>query len=129
MSSVQGCKIIWCLLSTVAKLSGVFCPQWQKNVVSFVHPGKKVWCLLFTLAKNAWCLLGLVSFVRLPTADLSFDILQFARCHSFLTYKYFFYGWIRVAIGIIHIIAITRFIRYRKLLLLHVSISMHRPVQ
>ena len=66
MSSVQGCKIIWCLLSTVAKLSGVFCPQWQKNVASFVHPGKKVWCLLFTLAKNAWCLLGLVSFVRLP---------------------------------------------------------------
>ena len=35
-------------------------------MVSFVHPGKKVWCLLFTLAKNAWCLLGLVSFVRLP---------------------------------------------------------------
>ena len=37
-------------------------------------------------------------------ADLSFDILQFARCHSFLTYKYFCYGWIRVAIGIIQII-------------------------
>ena len=44
MSSVQGGKIVWCLLSTVAKLSGVFCPQWQKGVVSFAHPGKK--CLV-----------------------------------------------------------------------------------
>ena len=42
MSSVHGGKIVWCLLSTVAK---------------------KMWCLLFTLAKIAWCLLGLVSFV------------------------------------------------------------------
>ena len=41
VSSVHGGKIVWCLLSTVAK-----------NVVSFVHPGK-----------IAWCLLGLVSFV------------------------------------------------------------------
>ena len=41
MSSVQGGKIVWCLLSTVAKLSGVFCPQWLKGVVSFVHLGKK----------------------------------------------------------------------------------------
>ena len=41
MSSVHGGKVVWCLLSTVAK-----------NVVSFVHPGK-----------IAWCLLGLVSFV------------------------------------------------------------------
>ena len=40
VSSVHGGKIVWCLLSTVAKLSGVFCPRWQKNVVSFVHPGK-----------------------------------------------------------------------------------------
>ena len=40
VSSVHGGKIVWCLLSTVAKLSGVFCPGWQKNVVSFVHPGK-----------------------------------------------------------------------------------------
>ena len=31
---------MWCLLFTMAKLSGVFCPRWQKNVVSFVHPGK-----------------------------------------------------------------------------------------
>ena len=31
---------MWCLLFTLAKLSGVFCPRWQKNVVSFVHPGK-----------------------------------------------------------------------------------------
>ena len=31
--------------------------------------------------------------------------MQFARCHLFLiTYKYFCYGWIRVAIGIIQII-------------------------
>ena len=52
VSSVHGGKIDWCLLSTVAKLSGVFCPRWQKNLVSF-----------FTLAKIAWCLLGLVSFV------------------------------------------------------------------
>ena len=28
----------------MANLSGVFCPQWQKGVVSFVHPGKK--CLV-----------------------------------------------------------------------------------
>ena len=34
-------------------------------------------------------------------ADLSFDALRFAGCHSFLTNKYFCYGWIRVAIGII----------------------------
>ena len=40
VSSVHSGKIVWCLLSTVAKLSGVFCPGWQKNVVSFVHPGK-----------------------------------------------------------------------------------------
>ena len=40
VSSVQGGKIVWCPLSTVAKLSGVFCQRWQKNVVSFVHPGK-----------------------------------------------------------------------------------------
>ena len=46
-------------------------------MVSFVHPGKKVWCLLFTLAKNAWCLLGLVSFVRLPlkTAQVRISIM------------------------------------------------------
>ena len=31
---------MWCLLFTLAKLSGVFCPRWQNNVVSFVHPGK-----------------------------------------------------------------------------------------
>ena len=31
---------MWCLLFTLAKLSGVFCPRWQKNVASFVHPGK-----------------------------------------------------------------------------------------
>ena len=55
MTSVQGGKTVWCLLSTVAKLSVVFCPQWQKGVVSFVHPGK-----------NAWCLLGLVAFVWHP---------------------------------------------------------------
>ena len=52
VSSVHGGKIVWCLLSTVEKLSGVFCPRWQK-----------MWCLLFTLAKIAWWLLGLVSFV------------------------------------------------------------------
>ena len=52
VSSVHGGKIVWCLLSMVAKLSGVFCPGLQK-----------LWCLLFTLAKIAWCLLGLVSFV------------------------------------------------------------------
>ena len=40
VSSVQGGKIVCSLLSTVAKLSGVFCPEWQKGVVSFVHPGK-----------------------------------------------------------------------------------------
>ena len=40
VSSVHGGKIVWCLLSTVTKLSGVFCPRWQKNVASFVHPGK-----------------------------------------------------------------------------------------
>ena len=44
VSSVHGGKIVWCLLSTVAKLSGVFCSPWQKGVVSFVHPGKK--CLV-----------------------------------------------------------------------------------
>ena len=44
-------------------------------MVSFVHPGKKVWCLLFTLAKNAWCLLGLVSFVRLPYLLLYFSYI------------------------------------------------------
>ena len=49
----------------MAKLSGVFCPWWQNCLVSSVQSGKKVWCLLFTLAKNAWCLLGLVSFVWL----------------------------------------------------------------
>ena len=51
VSSVQDGEIVWCLLSTVAKLSGVYCPRWQKNMVSFVYPGK-----------IAWCLLGLVSF-------------------------------------------------------------------
>ena len=40
VSSVQGSKIVWCLLSRVAKWSGVFCPGWLKGVVSFVHPGK-----------------------------------------------------------------------------------------
>ena len=44
MSSVHGGKIVWCLLSTVAKKCGVFCSPWQKGVVSFVHPGKK--CLV-----------------------------------------------------------------------------------
>ena len=41
VSSVQGGKIVWHLLSRVAKM----------------------WCLLLTLAKIAWCLLTLVSFV------------------------------------------------------------------
>ena len=40
VSSVHGGKIVWCLLSTVAKFSGVICPRWPKNVVSFVHPDK-----------------------------------------------------------------------------------------
>ena len=44
VSSVHGGKIVWCLLSTVAKTCGVFCSPWQKGVVSFVHPGKK--CLV-----------------------------------------------------------------------------------
>ena len=30
VSSVQGGKIVWCLLSTVAKRCGVFCSPWQK---------------------------------------------------------------------------------------------------
>ena len=53
VSSVQGGKIVWCFLSTVAKLSGVFCPRWQKGVVSFVHPGKK--CLVF-FGSGVFCL-------------------------------------------------------------------------
>ena len=43
-------------------------------MVSFVHPGKNMWCLLFTLAKNAWCILGLVSFVRLPPVAEQVDL-------------------------------------------------------
>ena len=35
----------------------------KNGLVSSVHGGEKMWCLLFTLAKIAWCLLGLVSFV------------------------------------------------------------------
>ena len=47
----------------MVKKCGVFCSPWQNCLVSSVHGGKKMWCLLFTLAKIAWCLLGLVSFV------------------------------------------------------------------
>ena len=39
VSSVHGGKILSCLLSTVVKLPGVFCPGWQKIWCLF-HPGK-----------------------------------------------------------------------------------------
>ena len=62
--SVHGGKIVWCFLSTVAKLSGV---HGGKNVVSFVHPGKnslvsfgsgrgnEKLCFLFRSDKNSGC--------------------------------------------------------------------------
>ena len=53
VSSVQSGKIVWCLLSTVAKLSGVFSPQWLKSVVSFVHPSKKY---LVSFGSGVFCL-------------------------------------------------------------------------
>ena len=65
-------------------------------------------------------------------ADLSFDVLQFIRCYSFLTNKYFCYGWIRVAFGII--LGIERLqLQYSynrdNCYNITVSISMHRPLQ
>ena len=72
VSSVHSGKIVWCLLSTVAKLSGVFCPRWQKNVVSFVHPGK-----------IAWCLLGLVSFVlQSVSSGVKLGVCVFKDAHA-----------------------------------------------
>ena len=70
-SSVEGGKIVWCLLSTVAKLSGVFCPGWQKGVVSFVHPGKK--CLV-SFGSGVFCLAPVPSIgmpeLKPPTGSL-----------------------------------------------------------
>ena len=67
VSSVQGGKIVWCLLSTVEKLPGVFCPRWQKGVVSFVHPGKKClvsfWSGVFCLAPTFYTETSLIRSV------------------------------------------------------------------
>ena len=63
VSSVQGGKKMWCLLFTLAKLSGVLCPRWQKNVVSFVHPGKNS---LVSFGSGVFC----------PTFILSTDLFK-----------------------------------------------------
>ena len=44
VSSVHGGKIVWCLLSTVAKKCGVFCSPCQNSLVSF---GSGVFCPTF----------------------------------------------------------------------------------
>ena len=38
-----------------------------------------MWCLLFTLAENAWCLLGLVSFVWLVFCFFFKNRLEFSN--------------------------------------------------
>ena len=69
MSSVHGGKIVWCLLSTVAK-----------NVVSFVHPGKNslvsfgsgVFCPTFKT--DSRCILVDIGNVSVQTISNEADI-------------------------------------------------------
>ena len=67
VSSVQGGKKMWCLLFTLAKLSGVFCPRWQKNVVSFVHPGKNS---LVSFGSGVFC----------PTFEEHINTISYGGC-------------------------------------------------
>ena len=64
---------MWCLLFTLAKLSGVFCPRWQKNVVSFVHPGKNS---LVSFGSGVFC----------PTFEGSHRIASYIRDHVCMVY-------------------------------------------
>ena len=82
MSSVHGGKIVWCLLSTVAKKCGVFCSPWQKGVVSFVHPGKK--CLV-SFGSGVFC--PAPRFFHGEEKDDEFDGRNLAMLQRLLVYS------------------------------------------
>ena len=71
MSFVHGGKIVWCLLSRVAKKCGVFCSPWQKPPGVFW-----VWCLLSYIHKMLITYVN-VSFIELSIGEKKNSVIMF----------------------------------------------------
>ena len=83
VSSVQDGKIVWCLLSTVAKLSGVFCPGCGCGV--FGSPWQKILGVFWV-----WCLLSGSRFISANSCSHQLALKNgHYTCNSFIFYLAF----------------------------------------